>query len=119
LFADAWNLLLRNALLRQQLIAAERKLAAASGGRHGSASRLFSPRELRQLGVKQPCSSSPRPFFAGIAQDSARSGGVALGGPDGRRQKRAALIREMAERNPRWGAERYPWRATQAGHPRL
>jgi len=32
--------------------------------------------------VTQSCSSSPGPFFAGIAQDSARSGGVALGGPD-------------------------------------
>src|SRR5882724_2375928 len=39
-----------------------------------------------KLGVKQPCSSSPRPFYAGLAQDSGRSGGVALGGRGDRRR---------------------------------
>jgi len=79
-------------------------LPGASGGRPGSASRLFSPRESRQLGVKQPCSSSARPFYVGIAQDSARSGGVALGGRDDRQR-----------RVPRSSAR---WRdATHAGVP--
>src|SRR6266404_419818 len=39
-----------------------------------------------KLGVKQPCSSGPRPFYAGLAQDSGRSGGVALGGRGDRRR---------------------------------
>ena len=60
------------------------------------------PNGSRRLGVKQPCSSSPRPFFVGIAQDSARSGGAAPSGPDSPTTP-AALIREMAGRNPRWG----------------
>ena len=42
------------------------RLPAASGGRSGSASRLYSPRESHQLGVKRLFSSGPRPFFAGI-----------------------------------------------------
>jgi len=69
-------------------------------------SRLFFAARSRRLGAKQPCSSSPRPSFVGIAQDSARSGGVALGGRDDPPTTRAALIREMAGRNPRWVGER-------------
>jgi len=102
------DLVAENALLRQQLIVAERKLAGRVRWTPWQRFMIVLTHEWRQLGVTQSCSSSPRLFFAGIAQDSARSGGVALGGPDDPRPRVPPLSGRW-RRTTHAGRRAHPW----------
>src|SRR5437879_9531961 len=113
------GLVAENALLRQQLIVAQRKIAGrvrwAPWQRFtmGLAARLVPAWRDATLLV-QPATilrwhrAGFRVFWRRRSQP--------LGRPPA---AWAALIREMATRNPRWGAERPPRRAAQARHPGL
>ena len=86
------ELVAENVLLRQQLIVAHRKTRAASGGRLAwrEATLLVQPATILRW--------HRAGFRAFWRRRSRRSGRPPA--------SRAALIREMAARNPRWGAER-------------
>src|SRR5438105_4499883 len=73
------ELIAENALLRQQLIVAHRKVAGRVRWASWQRFTMLLPRASRRLGVRQPCSSSRRLSSAGIGPDSAPSGGGALG----------------------------------------
>jgi len=81
------ELVAENALLRQQLIAAERKVAGRVRWRPWQRFTIVLAARVAPAWREATCSSSPRPFFVGIAQDSARSGGIALSGRDDRRRR--------------------------------
>lgn len=62
------ELVAENALLRQQLIVAKRKLAGRVQWTPWQRFTIVLASRVGRLGVEQPCSSSPRAFFVGIAR---------------------------------------------------
>jgi len=76
-----------------------------SGGRRGSASPLVLPHASHPRGVRRCYSFRRRRSFAGIKQDFACCGDDVLS-LDRPPTVLAALIREIATSNSRWGAER-------------
>src|ERR1700737_3714593 len=100
------ELVAENALLRQQLIVAERKLAGRVRWTSWQRFTIVLAARVAPAGREAPLLIQPAPilrwhragFRAFWRRRSRRSGRPPT--------MRAALIREMAGRNPRWGAER-------------
>ena len=95
-----------NALLRQQLIVAQRKIAGRVRWAPWQRFAMVLAVRIVPAWRRPSCSSSRRRSFAGIGRDSAPSGDDARLRSGRPPTPCAALIREMAARNPRWGAER-------------
>ena len=102
------KLVAENALLRQHLIVAERKIVGRPRWKPCERYAMAPPHASHQHGGPQPYSCSLPRYSAGIASGFAGSGGTEPGGFGRRPTPCAALIREMATQILGGRVERIP-----------